>query len=136
MYTFEGCIHQQDSGGSIALELTGNIAQAFMIWWDHTLKSQLAESVILVRLMKRYVDDVNLAAQEILLSGRCENGKLVIKQEVIEGDLLIAGNKRTMEVMKDIRNRIHPSMGKREGGKMPLLDLEVWIKEVMMVQVE
>ena len=58
MYTFDGRIHRQESGGSIGLELTGNIAQVFMIWWDCTLKSHLAESGILVRLMKRYVDDV------------------------------------------------------------------------------
>ena len=65
MYMFDGRIHRQESGGSIGLELTGNIAQVFMIWWDRILKSRLAESGILVRLLKRYVDNVNLAAQEI-----------------------------------------------------------------------
>ena len=38
MYTFDDCIHQQDLGGSKGLELAGNIAQEFMIWWDRTLK--------------------------------------------------------------------------------------------------
>ena len=38
MYKFDGRIHRQESGGSIGLELTGNIAQVFMIWWDCTLK--------------------------------------------------------------------------------------------------
>ena len=52
--------------------------------------------------MKRFVDDVNLAAQEIPLGARCEDGRLVIKQEEIEGDMLIPGDRRTMEIVRDI----------------------------------
>ena len=136
MYTFDGRIHRQESGGSIGLELTGNIAQVYMIWWDRTLKSRLAESGILVRLMKRYVDDVNLAAQEVPLGARYEDGRLVIKQEEIEGDMLIPGDRRTMEIVRDIGNSIHPSIqlevdypSNYEDGKMPLLDLKVWVQE-------
>ena len=110
MYTFDGRIHRQESGGSIDLELTRNIAQVFMIWWDCTLKSRLAESGILVRLMKRYVDDVNLAEQEIPLGARYEDGRFVIKQEEIEDDMLIQGDRRTMEIVRDIGNSIHPSI--------------------------
>ena len=39
IYTFNGRIHRQESGDSIGLELTVNITQVFMIWWDRTLKS-------------------------------------------------------------------------------------------------
>ena len=81
-----------------------------MIWWDCTLKSRLAESGILVRLMKRYVDDVNLAEQEIPLGARYEDGRFVIKQEEIEDDMLIQGDRRTMEIVRDIGNSIHPSI--------------------------
>ena len=75
-----------------------------MIWWDRTLKSRLAESGILVRLLKRYVDNVNLAAQEIPLGARYEDERLVIKQEEIEGNMLIPGDRRTLEVVKDSKN--------------------------------
>ena len=68
-----------------------------MIWKDRTLKSRLAESGILVRLMKRYVDNVNLAVQEIALGGRNEDERLAIKQEEIKGDMLIPGDRRTMK---------------------------------------
>ena len=46
MYMFDGRIHRQEWGGSIGLELIGNIAQVFMIRWDCNLKSRLAESGI------------------------------------------------------------------------------------------
>ena len=52
-YKFDGHTHRQEFGG---LELIG------MIWWGLTLKSQLAESGILVRLIKWYVNVVNFVA--------------------------------------------------------------------------
>ena len=62
VYIFDGKMHHQQSGGSIGLELTGNIAQVFMIWWDCAFKSRLSDTGILVRLNKRYVDNINMAA--------------------------------------------------------------------------
>ena len=50
-----------------------------------------------MRLMKRYVDNVNLAVQEIALGGRNEDERLAIKQEEIKGDMLIPGDRRTMK---------------------------------------
>ena len=50
--------------------------------------------------------------------------------------MLIPGDKRMVEVVKDIGNSIHPSIqfdvdypSNYEDGKMPLLDLKVWIQE-------
>ena len=57
--------------------------------------------------MRRNVDNVNLAAQEIPLGARYQDGRLFIKQEEIEGD--IPGDRRTMEVVRDLGNSIHPS---------------------------
>ena len=41
VYKFDNCIRQQQKGGPIRSELTGNIAQIFMIWWDQNLKLRL-----------------------------------------------------------------------------------------------
>ena len=38
VYMFDGKMHHQQLGGSIALKLTGNIAQVLMIWWDCAFK--------------------------------------------------------------------------------------------------
>ena len=87
----------------MGLELTRNIAQVLMIWLGPYPQITVAESEILVRLMKRYVDDVNLVAQEIQLGARYKDGRLVIKQEEIEGAMLILGNRGTMEVVMGYR---------------------------------
>ena len=70
-----------------------------------------------------------ICQQEIPLGTRYEDGRLVVKQEEIEGDMLIPGDRRTMEIVRDIGNSIHPSIqlevdwpSNYEDGKMPLLD--------------
>ena len=67
MYCFDGEIRHQQEGGPIGLELTGNIAQVFMIWWDKNLVVRLSDVGIVLKLCKRYVDDINLAAEELQL---------------------------------------------------------------------
>ena len=59
--------------------------------------------------MERYVDDVDLVAEEILLGALYEDGKLVVKQGEIEG-MFIQANKRTMVAARNIRNSIHHSI--------------------------
>ena len=51
--------------------------------------------------MKWYVDDVNLEPQDILLGACYENE---------EGDMSIPGDKRAMEVIRDIENSIQPTI--------------------------
>ena len=67
---------------------------------------------------------------EIHLGACYEDKSLFIKQEEIEGDMLIPGDRRTMGVVRDIGNSLHPSIQlavdypcNYEDGKMPLLDL-------------
>ena len=50
--------------------------------------------------------------------------------------MLIPGHRRTMKVVRDIGNSIHPSIqlgvdypSNYEDGKMPLLDLKIWVQE-------
>ena len=52
-------------------------------------------------------------------------------------DSLIPSDKRTMEVIREIGNSIHPSIqlevdypSNHEDGKMPILDLKVWVQEI------
>ena len=137
VYEFDGRILHQQNGGPIGLELTGNIAQVFMLWWDRTLISRLSDLGIVARLCKRYVDDVNFATIELPVGTRYANGKLYVDEEAVEGDMLISGDKRTMEVVKSIGNGLHPSIqlevdcpSNHEDGKMPILDLKVWVGKI------
>ena len=137
LYTFNGHTYRQESGGSIGLELTGNIAQVFMIWWDREFKFRLTEAGIVTRLIRRYVDDINLAVDELPLGTRYENGSLVVRENAYSEDLSIPADKRTMAIVSQIGNDIHPSIqleidcpSNHEDGKVPILDLKVWIEYI------
>ena len=45
--------------------------------------------------MKRYVDDVNMVAQIVPLGARYKDGRLVVKREKIESDILDPRSQRT-----------------------------------------
>ena len=66
MYTFDNEIRKQTKSGPIGLTLTGALAQIFMIWWDNEFAARLCKMGIVMRMNKRYVDDINLAVQETL----------------------------------------------------------------------
>ena len=65
VYQFDKQIKKQSRGGPIGLELTGHIAQVFMIWWDNRIRKDLTNAGVNILLYKRYVDDVNWAIEPI-----------------------------------------------------------------------
>ena len=42
------------------LELTGVLAQIFMVWWDREFKTRVETLSIPLYMYKRYVDDINV----------------------------------------------------------------------------
>jgi len=75
VYTFDNEIRKQTRGGPIGLKLTGVLAQIFMIWWDKEFAARLDEMSIVVRMNKRYVDDINLTVQSTPPGMRYKNGQ-------------------------------------------------------------
>ena len=59
VYTSDKQIKLQSKGGAIGLELTGVLAQLFMVWWDRQFKVKMDENGLRLRMYKRYVDDIN-----------------------------------------------------------------------------
>ena len=47
----------------------------------------------------RYVDDSNTVVEELPLGARLEEGSIVVKQEVVEGDINVPGDLRTVWVL-------------------------------------
>ena len=84
IYEFDGEIRHQSEEGPIGLELTGNVAQVFMIWWDKSLMPRLGELQVQTRLYKRYVDDGNMALGELHPGTRDVNGTLSIDDTCAE----------------------------------------------------
>ena len=117
MYEFDGSIRKQMKGGSIGLELTGTIAQIFMMWYDKKIIEGL-EAVGMKPLMyKRYVDDINVA--------------LPRPMNVTEG---MEDDEAAMYILQQVGNGIHRSIqleieypSKSEDKKLPILDLKMWI---------
>ena len=59
-YQFDNKIRKQEKGGAIGVELTGELAQIFIIWWTKQFQKKTDEEEVKIHLFKRYVDDVNV----------------------------------------------------------------------------
>ena len=54
-----------------------------------------------LHLYTRYVDDSNTVVEELPLGARLEEGSIIVKQEVVEGDRNVPGDLRTARVLCD-----------------------------------
>ena len=136
VYTFANEIKRQKKGGPIGLDITGAIAQVFMIWWDRAFKSKLVAIGIELLMLKRYVDDINTALLPVEPGTRYRNDEIHIEEDQIEHDRELGEDKRTMLLLQSIGNTIHPSIqleidfpSNHDDGKMPILDLKMWVEE-------
>ena len=133
-YIFNNQPKKQTEGGPIGMDLSGLVAKIFMAWWDRQLLEKLANLDISIRLYKRYVDDINLAAKGLQLGTRLVEGSLRIVDEYIESDSDIPDDQRTLAIVKQVGETIHKSIKLKvdcpslhADGKLPILDLKVWI---------
>ena len=55
---FDGTVRKQAKGGAIGLELTGVLAQIFMMWWDREFEARVERLGIPLYMYRRYVDDI------------------------------------------------------------------------------
>ena len=114
IYIFDSKIKKQSKGGAIGLELTGDLAQVYMAWYDRQLRRRMDDRGIQVLLYQRYVDDINL----------------VFKVPHPDSD------ERWMNEVKYIGNMMHPYTtinnvdypSNHNDNRMPILDLKVWIQ--------
>ena len=85
---------RQAGGGAIGLKLTGAIAKVFMVWWcrkfGQTLRAATADlEYFRLYLHMFYVDDHNLAMEELPPGSKFRDGKVVIVPE--EGNCQVEG---------------------------------------------
>ena len=136
VYTFNNEIKKQTKGGPIGLQLTGVLAQIFMIWWDREFTCKLKEIGIIQKMNLRYVDDINVAAKATVPRMRYAGGKIVIDTTLVEEDKKRAPDERTMELIRQVGDDIHPSIkleadypSKHPDKKLPILDVKVWVEQ-------
>ena len=62
-YVFDGKIIRQREGGSIGLDLTGEVADIYMCHWDELFLQRLSANNIDTKLYERYKDDIDLVLE-------------------------------------------------------------------------
>ena len=124
IFRFKDEIRKQANGGAIGVKAAGDIASLFMCWWDKVFIEKVNEELQDLNLYLRYVDD------EYVI---CE---IIPENDENRGQ---APDERTMKRLQEIGNSIHPSIqvtvdfpSNNQNGRMPVLDTEHWLQEVMI----
>ena len=136
LYQFDGRVYKQQSGGPIGLEITGVLARCAMLWWDRAYLRKLKQLEIDLMLYLRYVDDTDMVLEALPPGPRFVNNELTIHLEAIQEDETKPPDETTAIVLRSIANSIMLMINMEEdfpsnhpSGKLPILDLEVWIED-------
>ena len=137
IYNFNDVMRRQKEGGAIGMDITGELAKVFMVWWDKQVLQKLRGLDMEPGLYKRYVDDVNLAIDQVEEGTTYEDGTLV--QNINGEDRDIEPDARTFDVVRSAGNEIHRSIqmtrdvpSNYTDRKVPILDLKCWKGEVVV----
>ena len=135
-YNFNNEIRKQKEGGAIGMDLTGNVANIFMSWWDKELIKRMSALGIKPFLYKRYVDDINMGVESINRNYIYVDGKMVKRNEELTSD--VEDDKNTFDIIQAIGDEIHESIklttdvpSKHNDNKVPILDIKCWIENVV-----
>ena len=133
-YEFAGITRRQTKGGAIGMELTGVVAQVFMVWWDRQYKNKLEQVNINLKLHERYIDDTNMVTKRTAKGARYNGINIVVTEETQHEDEGLPDDERTMKLLQSVANSVHPSIrmtidypSRYEEGKVPMLDVKMWI---------
>ena len=136
-YSFDQDALLQGDGAPIGMEISGAVGKVVMVSWVKKYKAKMDEATASLpdaeqHLHQLYVDDNNAVMEELPPGTRLVDGKFVVKEEMIEADKLVKGDRRTAELAKDLANTICPFLqmtvdfpSKNPSGWMPILDLQV-----------
>ena len=112
-----------------------------MLYWSRHFKNIITRvtrnSNFMLYLCKLYVDDNNLAMEELEPGSRFIDGELVVVQDEVEDDLMLPADQRTAKVIQTIANSISPFIkmtvdcpSLHHDGRMPILDMQVKVSDI------
>ena len=102
-----------------------------MIWWDREFARKLKDIGIEQRMNQRYVNDIDIAAKATVPGLRYVEGKIIMDTTKVVEDEKRAPEERTMELIRQVGDDIHPSVklevdypSKHPDEKLPILDFK------------
>ena len=140
IYKFNNTIKKQTQGGPIGLELTGELAAIFMMWWDKELLRRVHQLGIEVVLYKRYVDDIDMAVKTPREKKKLTRSRGKEKKYQLDTDSSpqeTEDDVRYIGIIREVGNEIHPSIqlemdcpSLHDDQKLPLLDIKMWTEKL------
>ena len=139
-YKVGDTIYHQSAGGAIGSELTGSVSRPFMIRWDRMYLEKVRKAGIVIKMYERYIDDSNQLAIVPPPGSRydVDRKKVVtdptnMMEEENEDD-------RLARILKDIADTVEDGIvmtedtpSKNPDGKLPILDMKVWMDDASRV---
>ena len=132
LYKFNNETRLQTEGGSIGVDLTGELAEMQMLIWGNTLKQRLESMSVKNDFQQRLVDDITLVPTVIPKGWKVLDDRLVFSRDQEEVDEDIPDDVRTMKIIQQIANEIDDQFKvtfdvptNHEDGRVPILDIKV-----------
>ena len=144
-YSFDNIIRKQSKGGAIGNSLTEKLGKLVMKRFGKKFRLTLKKLKVEVELVRSYVDDVTEIAKAIDPGVRFDEtkSKMVKIAELVESDREVPEDERTMEELRKIANTIFKCVqfttecpSGQEEGKVPVLDLKLYVGEDGLVKHE
>ena len=153
MYTFKNVNKLQIEGGATGLDLTGELADLIMLWWDMEFMKVLKDLSLKIDLYGRFKDDGNLIVEELpegtmysheynelIFLGNDWNmpkgEKYRSLEEIYKEKCKRNNEKNTMNILVEIANKIEPMIqftadvpSNHSDGYLPVLDIKVRLDE-------
>jgi hypothetical protein len=138
IYSFGGKYFLQKKGGPIGLRATCAIARITMLDWDRKWLDICQKNNLELVESGRYMDDLRVFLHEIKVGWRWHKGELCFCEEWEEEDRRTGkgGLERTRDILQQSMKNVYEflRMTMETGldfsdGKLPTLDVKVWINE-------
>ena len=110
IYKFANKVYKQRAGDSIGLRATGVVAQIVVNRWKRRIMVKLAQCMVILYMISKYVDDVNLVLEKIKEGNRWNTNKKCLewsKEKEAEDQAnegAVSDAKRTDNLMMEISN--------------------------------
>ena len=131
IFSFNGKIYHQTSGGAIGDRLVGVLGDILGSFWCGDFLDKLKTSEIIPEINKLYIDDKTVVVKPVPLGARFINDRVEIIEDEIEIDRSVSADLRTARILKKVGDSICPFIkvsvdcpSNHQDGFLPILDLK------------